>query len=135
MTFGYVTDFPEDQRNDATSLVDSLARRVGGEARADTVFGDPVIRGDVTVIPVAKVNWAFGGGSGAGGDDGGDSEDFGQGGGGAGAVSAKPLGFIEIKNSRAEFRPMKDRARLWPVIAASGFAVWMGLRGLRALRR
>jgi|SRR5688572_174081 uncharacterized spore protein YtfJ len=130
MSFG--TEFPEDG---ATTVVDNLARRVSSDARADTVFGDPIAHGDVTVIPVAKVRWAVGGGSGAGGDDGALGDDFGEGTGGAAAVAAKPLGYLEITDGRATYHPIKDRAGMWPLIAAAGFAIWVTLRGLRALRR
>ncbi len=128
MTFGYDDDFTSG--TGATSLMDGLARRVSGEARADTVFGDPITQDGVTVIPVAKVRWGFGGGAGSGADEGEDAEDFGEGGGGAGAVSAKPLGYIEISDGRTTFRPVEGPARFWPIVAA-GVAAWLGLRALR----
>src|SRR5690606_34414305 len=42
-----------------------LAERVGTTARVETVFGEPVERDGVTVIPVARARWGFGGGTGA----------------------------------------------------------------------
>ena len=46
------------------SLLDGLVQRLGGTANAAAIFGAPVERGDITVIPVAKAAFAFGGGSG-----------------------------------------------------------------------
>ena len=43
-----------------------LAERLGASASASSVFGEPVERDGVTVIPVARVRWGVGGGSGRG---------------------------------------------------------------------
>jgi uncharacterized spore protein YtfJ len=133
MTFGYDTGL--GPAADATDVVDELARRVSPNASADTVFGDPVSKGDVTVIPVAKVSWAIGGGGGAGSDDAPDGEDFGQGTGGAAAVSARPLGYIEMNEWGTQFHALPSRANAWLPIAAAGFAFWLCLRAIGALRR
>ena len=41
-----------------------MAEKLGAVAKAATVFGEPVERDGVTVIPVAKARWGFGGGAG-----------------------------------------------------------------------
>ena len=38
-----------------------MAEKLCAVARAATVFGEPVKRGVITVIPVAKARWGFGG--------------------------------------------------------------------------
>jgi len=43
-----------------------MAERIGAKVNVKTVFGEPVERDGITVIPVAKVRWAFGGGAGRG---------------------------------------------------------------------
>jgi len=116
-----------------STFVDRLAERVGGRANAKAVFADPVERGGVTVIPVAKVRYAFGGGAGSGGEEDEDKSDQGQGAGGGGMVSARPLGFIEIRDGQAEFRPLPQVNSPVPVILGSALAAWVVLRGLRAL--
>ena len=114
-------------------FVEGIADRLGGRASASAVYGAPVERDGVTVIPVAKVRWAFGGGggSGAGGDRGGE----GSGEGGAGAVVASPVGYIEIKNGESEFRRIKDPTAVLlavpPIIVAGSVALWVLLRGIR----
>jgi hypothetical protein len=78
MTLDYAEATSDAQRA-ATSLLDRIANRLGNYARSDAVFGDPVTQDGITVIPVARVRWGFGGGAGAGGDDGKDGEDYGEG--------------------------------------------------------
>lgn len=109
---------------EAGRLLDRLADRIGARAQAAAVFGQPVERGDVTVIPVARAAWGFGGG--AGGEVGAE----GAGGGGGGMVS--PLGYIEVRDSGAEFRPIRD-----PRLAAAAAAATICVAGLlaRASRR
>jgi uncharacterized spore protein YtfJ len=55
-----------------------LAEQLGDSVRASAVFGKPVERDGVTVIPVARARFAFGGGGG--------SDGTGQGSGGGGAA-------------------------------------------------
>ena len=47
-----------------SKFVGSIAGKLGATARAATIFGDPVERDGVTVIPVARAGWGFGGGVG-----------------------------------------------------------------------
>jgi hypothetical protein len=44
------------------TLLERLAERIGGRAKAEAVFGAPVQHGEVTVIPVARVRWGLGAG-------------------------------------------------------------------------
>jgi hypothetical protein len=87
----------------ATTLLERLADRLGGRASVTAVYGEPVVSLGVTVIPVAKVSFGFGGGAGRGGT----GDNTGEGGGGGGGVEAKPLGFIEITDGAATFRPIR----------------------------
>ena len=134
MTLDY-EEATREARRSAETLLDKMANRLGNYASAEVVFGQPVTQGDTTVIPVGKVRWGFGGGAGAGSDDGKDGEDYGEGGGGGGGVSANPVGFIEIRDGRTEYRQIKDLAGMWPMILAGGVSAWLVLRGLRALFR
>ncbi len=122
-----------DELDEGGDLIDSflggLARRVGLKAGARNVFGEPVERDGVTVIPVAKVRYGFGGGMG----EGEDGDGMGQGGGGG--VMASPTGFIEVRQGGATFTPIRDASAGWPMIVASGVAAWLVFRGLRALFR
>lgn len=132
MTLDY-SEATRDARGAAQGILDRIANRLGSNARSDVVFGEAVTQGDVTVIPVCKVRWGFGGGAGAGSDDGKEGEDYGEGGGGGGGLSAVPVGFIELSNGKAEFKPIKDLPGLWPLVLASAIGAWIALRGLRGL--
>jgi uncharacterized spore protein YtfJ len=116
-------------RSDA--FLERIAERLGGSASARAVYADPVERDGVTVIPVAKVRWGFGGGSGRSGTEGGT--------GGGGGVQASPMGYIELHNGVAEFRPIKDPVSEMlatvPLVIAGGIVAGIVLGGLRKLVR
>jgi uncharacterized spore protein YtfJ len=83
------------------SLLDAVREAVG-TAGAATVFGDPINRGDTTVIPVARVHGRGGGGGG------GAALDH-PGGSGAGmTLSAKPVGAYVMTDGRVRWRPAVD---------------------------
>ena len=117
----------------AESFLDRLADRLGVSARASAVFGEPVERGELTVIPVAKVRAGFGGGTGT--MPAGEGAREGEGRGGGGGFIASPLGFIEIGSSGATFRRIQDPVAYWPLAVAGGIASWLVLRGLRGLTK
>jgi len=45
-----------------TELLERIGETVGQRAQVSTIFGEPVQRERVTVIPVAKARFGFGGG-------------------------------------------------------------------------
>lgn len=87
-----------------TTLLERLAERIGGKASVTTVFGEPLVCGEVTVIPVARVGFGFGGGHGRATGASGNGE----GGGGGGGAEARPVGFIEVRQGTATFKPIRD---------------------------
>ena len=87
-------------RRRGDELLSTLAERIGGRLGAATVFGAPVERDGVTVIPVAVARFGIGGGSGTDPKKGQEGE----GGGGAGSVA--PTGYIELKDGRSRFVPV-----------------------------
>ena len=93
-----VTDGPVDR------AVERLAELVGAKANVNAVFGEPIQKGDLTVVPVARVRWGVGGGSGKS-DASPDGPSSGSGGGG-GAV-ADPVGYLEIVDGEATFRAIR----------------------------
>lgn len=117
-----------------------LAETLGASVSAQAVFGEPVERDGVTVIPVARVRYGFGGGSGRGGgrrrgkkdDATGAEEQYGSGAGGG--VQAGPVGYIEVRAGRARFTRIGGPARTLLVAAplaaaALAAAVVFVLRG------
>ncbi len=102
------------------SVAEQLAERLGVSVSAKTVFAEPVEREGVTVIPVAKVRYGFGGGRSL----------EGHGNSGGGMVQAFPLGYIEIKDGESSFRRMRSPANVVRVVLAVGFVGMLMLRQL-----
>jgi uncharacterized spore protein YtfJ len=100
-------------------LLDRIGQTVGQRAQVSTVFGEPVERDSVTVIPVAKTRFGFGGGGGTGTKQG----DEGSGGGGGGGAVISPVGYIELRNGGAEFKRISSPADVVTFVAAASIAL------------
>src|SRR6266487_2022176 len=114
-----------DRSSASGTFLERLANRVGFNAKASVVFADPVERDGVTVIPVAKARWGFGGGAGSGSSTSQNQTDEGSGG-GAG-VLLSPVGYIEIKDGRARYRPIYDTGTIVQLLIATGFVTMLVL--------
>jgi uncharacterized spore protein YtfJ len=106
-----------------TELVDELLERigqtVGQKAQVSTVFGEPVERDSVTVIPVAKTRFGFGGGGGSGSREGNE----GAGGGGGGGAVISPVGYIELHDGTAEFKRISTPRDVATFVVAASLAL------------
>ena len=113
---------PEMAGDDVVSAAENpagrIAEKLGASVKASKVFGDPIERGGVTVIPVARARWGFGGGGGR------DKSDRPGSGGGGGAVMS-PIGYIEIHAD--------GKTRFCPTFAVSDIAAIAGVGMLAAL--
>lgn len=109
-----------------STLVERLARYFGTSINAQTIYGTPVEKDGVTVIPVARAQYGFGGG-------GGEKTGAGEGGGGGGGVNLVPVGYIEIAAGKAQFRRIRGSAV--PLVAVSGLVALLLLRSVPALLR
>jgi len=109
----------------ADKLLERVAKTIGEKAMVSTVFGEPVEREGITVIPVAKARFGFGGGGGVGGREGQE----GSGGGGGGGAAVSPLGYIEVRDGTARFR----RITWAPDLLAIAGAVMLLALALRRL--
>jgi uncharacterized spore protein YtfJ len=88
------------------SLHDNLASR----AQVKSVFGEPIIAGDKTIIPVARIAYGFGAGAGTGGV--GDKSAKGEGGGGGGGMRAKSVGIFVVDARESRFVAVHDKRRI-----------------------
>jgi len=104
--------------NLANEVLEQVGKAVGGRAQASAVFGEPVEREGVTVIPVAKARFGFGGGGGSGSRHG----DEGGGGGGGGGASITPVRYIEVRGSGAEFKRITSGLDLLALAVAGSIA-------------
>ena len=94
--------------------LEEIFRSIVDRAGTKTVFGEPVVVGGKTILPVAKVRYGFGGGRKGSGE---------QQGGGGGMV-AKPVGVVEITQSETRFIPISSK---WSLIAAVALGACLGL--------
>jgi uncharacterized spore protein YtfJ len=99
-----LSDSAEAAGGTVARLLEGLAERLGGRASVTAVFGEAVTREGVTVIPVAKVGFGFGGGTLRGMGRAKNAE----GGGGGGGCEARPLGFIELRDGTATNHAIRD---------------------------
>jgi uncharacterized spore protein YtfJ len=102
----------------ADELLGRIGQAVGQRAQASAVFGEPVEREGVTVIPVAKARFGFGGGGGSAA-----TPEEGSGGGGGGGASVTPIGYIEVRGGGAEFKRITTASDLLAFVVASSVAV------------
>ena len=87
-----------------SSSLESVIERVMGElhriVRTETVVGDPVQAGELTLIPVSKISFGFGAGGG--------QEGKGQSGTGGGAT-VEPIAFLVIDGAgKVEILPLRE---------------------------
>lgn len=92
------------------NLLQSLHESLSTRAQVKSVFGEPIIAGDKTIIPVAKIGYGFGGGTGSGGLE--IKTARGEGGGGGGGVGAIPVGVFEVGPLGTRFVAVGDRKKL-----------------------
>ena len=116
-------------------LLSMLADRIGARLGASTVYGTPVERDGVTVVPVAVARFGFGAGSGS--DP--SKRQEGEGGGGGGTVT--PAGYIELKNGRSRYVPIVHPTRMVALVLGAVIAALLAMRPMlpdsraRKLRR
>ena len=119
---------PKPRKGPRTGGLRGLMDGIGG---ARLCYGEPVTVRDRTVIPVARVRVAGGGGYGS------DAEGA-DGGGGGGYLEGTPTGFIELDDTGARYHAIPDPERLGRSLrAAAGAAATLatGLAAARRLRR
>lgn len=87
-----------------------LLEQTKDQATVGRVFGEPITRGDVTIIPVAMV--AQGGGGGMGTMNEKEPEGGGSGSGGGFGMAARPAGLYVIKDGEVHWKPAVDVNRI-----------------------
>jgi len=118
-------------------ILDRLGERLGTQATVKAVFGEPIERGDVTVVPVARVRWGLGGGSGSSPADrmttNGERQASGTGAGGG--AMADPMGYLEVRPSGAVYVPLASAYPSPLLILAIGLSIGVIVRALARLVR
>ena len=134
-------------RTVATTTTGALERalnQITQAARAQAVFGEPVQRGDYTVIPCARVSvgLGLGGGSGAGprakGEQGqaqGQAQGQGEGAGGGGGATSRPMAAIVISPRGVRVQPIVDATRVVVTSLVTAGMMAAAIMSLGASRR
>jgi len=92
------------------TLLQSLHENLSSRAQVKSVFGEPIVAGEKTIIPVARIAYGFGGGTGSGGLE--IKTARGEGGGGGGGVGVLPVGVFEIGPKETRFVAIGDKKKL-----------------------
>lgn len=111
----------------------SLGERLHGSASVKTVYGEPIVVEEKTIIPVARVAYGFGGGlrSRTKGEGGAQQRDGNEEGGGGG-LAASPVGVVEITQEDTRFIPIGEERKLaWALIAGLFLGIFLGRRRSR----
>jgi uncharacterized spore protein YtfJ len=128
----------------ADDFLGRLAERIGARANVKAVFGEPIERDGLVVVPVARVRWGFGGGAGSGPmaaapggstDGSAGTPSGGSGEGGGGAATADAIGWLEIGPDGASFKPIVPAMPSPAFLLAATFGASMLLRALARLLR
>ena len=109
-----------EQKEERNSLPERLAEAFTASADAKMIYGEPIERDGVTIIPVAKLRYGFGGGGGRH-----DGEE-----GGGGGMVVRPAGYIELKNGSSRFQAIREPITFVPLVIAGGVTGLLLARGL-----
>jgi uncharacterized spore protein YtfJ len=93
-----------------TASVRELVEKAKDLITVRQVFGDPIERDGVTIIPAAVVRGGGGGGSGTNEDNSGDGLGFG--------VTSRPSGSFVIRGDQVEWQPAIDVTTVIQSVAA-----------------
>ncbi len=122
-----------DMESKDVELDENSLKEILGNMGVSSVFGDPVKRGDISIIPVAETKIGLGFGSGGGsrgkgedevgvksseGDHSGGCGMNGSGGGG----KVTPKGFIKFKGDSVSYEPILDFTKI--ALAGIALAAW-----------
>jgi len=114
-------------------VLEQLYDKMDGTANAAVAFAPPQKHDDLVIIPVARVGWRFGSGTVKRRQK---EQREAQGGiGVGGALSISPMGFIEVKQGTARFRPIFTPDTLLKMQIIGGLLALGIIRGLGTLFR
>lgn len=102
--------------------VRSIFEKFSREKDVSLVYGEPIIMKNKQVLPVAKVNYFVGGGSGGQLNEE-QTVSIEQGEGGGGAFSIKPIGVYEITDKKVKFKPILPINLILTFVAVMSFGL------------
>mgnify|MGYP001546095073 CR=1 FL=1 len=84
--------------------VDEILSKAGSSGTVKRVFGEPIERDGVTIVPVARIMQGGGGGEGGNADS--------EGGGGGFGIIGRPVGVYRIEDGEVTWVPAVDVTRI-----------------------
>jgi uncharacterized spore protein YtfJ len=118
--------------NPAQEILQTFTGHFATTANVRQVFGDPIETQGKTVVPVARVLYYMGAGSGGRKVE--ATEGTLGGGGGGGAVVAWPVGVLEITRERVHFERF-SRVKRAGLLVGAGFVAGLAVCGLLSFRK
>ncbi|MEU4294145.1 spore germination protein GerW family protein [Kribbella sp. NPDC026596] len=115
-------------RTDVLEILQGVVDNV----KAGMVFGNPVSKDGVTILPVARISGGGGGGGGTGQQTGGQDMD---GSGGGFGLIAKPAGVYVLRDGKVTWTPAVDATKVILGFQLLGMAVLLTIRALLKSRR
>ena len=118
----------EKEMTNPVRVIESTMRKLIDAADVQNVYGEPIEKNGIVVVPAAEVMTSMGFGSGSG-QDSGDGEDGrqpsgGSGGGGGGHTFSRPVAVIIIKEDCVRVEPVVDVTKIsLAFFTAFGFIV------------
>ena len=95
--------------NSARDNIDAIFSNLEKFIKTETVIGEPITIGEVTLVPIISVMFGCGAGSGTGSDNKGMN---GNGAGGGGGARISPNGIVVIKDGEVSMLPVKSKSNL-----------------------
>lgn len=83
-----------------SDVINAALEKMNYVAKTETVVGEPIIAGEVTLIPVSKLSIGFAAGGG------GNENKIGTGVGTGGGVTVEPIAFIAVTRDRVQVHPV-----------------------------
>ena len=92
------------------SLLGTAMEKLSGMVQVNTVVGEPIAAGTVTIVPISRVSLGFVAGGGEYGTDKADDPAFG--GGSGGGMSVSPMGFLTCSGQQVRYIPVHGQEPL-----------------------
>lgn len=92
------------------SLLATAMEKLGGMVQVNTVVGEPIAAGAVTIIPISRVSLGFVAGGGEYGAAKANDPSFG--GGSGGGMSVNPMGFLTCTGQQIRYIPVHGQEPL-----------------------
>lgn len=117
-------------------LVEQALGRLTETATGEAVFGPPMERGEITLIPCSELSMALGAGSGNNPTKDQKKPAAGDGLGGGGGMKKRPLAIIVVKRDGVQVQPIVDVNKMVRMVFITlGIALVLLTRSRRGLRR